>query len=253
MNPLELENIGLTPGESKVYLALLHLGTISAGPIAKEAQVARSKLYEILDRLSKKGIVSHAVKNNTKYFSAAHPSRIMDFLRRKEEDVKQQQQKIAFLVPQLETEYEMQEVKQEAQVFEGLEGLKNMREEALRTMKKGDRIYFIGVPASAYIHMQPYYTAWNQRRMRKGIKSYTLFTYEAKVVSYVKEKLRHKDTYVRFLPKGYPIHAWIEIYGINVVIAINYKRAMSIVIQNKYVAESYRSYFNLLWKSASPN
>ncbi|GAG26288.1 unnamed protein product, partial [marine sediment metagenome] len=42
-----LEEIGLTQGEIKTYLALLKLGSSSTGPIAKESQVSRSKLYSI--------------------------------------------------------------------------------------------------------------------------------------------------------------------------------------------------------------
>ncbi|KYK27083.1 hypothetical protein AYK26_00085 [Euryarchaeota archaeon SM23-78] len=252
MNTEPLQKIGLTHGEIKVYLALFHLGTSTAGPIAKEARVARSKLYDILDRLSKKGVVSHSIKNGTKYFSVAEPSRLLDFLRKKEEDIKIQQQEIKKILPQLEQEYELQKVKQEAEVFEGLEGLKNIREQYLKIMKKGDEIYFFGVPSSAYHRMEAYYSDWNERRIKKGIKSYTVFTEEAKNHSYVKEKLKHKDTFIRFLPKGILTHAWIEIYGDTVVIAINYKKPMSVVINNKYVADSYKQYFDLLWKTAKP-
>ena len=41
MDTSPLEKIGFTPGEVKVYIALMHLGTTTAGPIAKEAKVAR--------------------------------------------------------------------------------------------------------------------------------------------------------------------------------------------------------------------
>lgn len=248
MNTNPLKQIGLTNGEIKVYLALLHLHTSTAGPIAKEAKVARSKLYEILDRLVEKGLVSHAIKNNTKCFSCAHPSRIKDLLRRKEEDIRLQQREILKILPTLEQEYDLQEIKQEAEVFEGLEGLKNAREEALLKIKKNDSIYFIGVPSSAYTNMQPYYSEWNARRIRKGINSFTLFKSEARNHVYVKQKLTHPHTFVRFLPHGYTTHAWMEIFNDTVVIAINYKKAMSIVIHNKYVADSYKQYFELLWK-----
>jgi sugar-specific transcriptional regulator TrmB len=247
MNIEPLQRIGLTPGEIKVYIALLHIGTTTAGPIAKEARVARSKLYDILDRLSKKGLVSHSVKNGTRIFSVAEPNRFLDFLRKKEENIKKQQQEIKQILPQLEQEYELQKVKQEAEVFEGLEGLKNAREKYLNQMKKGDSIYFFGVPGSAYHRMEAYYSDWNDRRIKKEINSYTVFTNEAKNHDYVKRKLRQKHTFVKFLPKGILTHAWTEIYGDTVVIAINYKKPMSIVINNKYVAESYKQYFDLLW------
>ena len=142
----------------------------------------------------------------------------------------------------------MQEVKQDAEVFEGLEGLKNAREKYIKIMKKGDVIYFFGVSSSAYHRMEAYYKEWNDRRIKKGINSYTVFTEEAKRFPYVIEKMKHKYTYLRFLPKGILTYAWTEIYGDTVVIALNYKKPMSIVIHNKYVAESYKQYFELLWK-----
>jgi len=245
-----LQKIGLTPGEIKVYLALLRLGTSSAGPIGCEACVARSKLYNILERLAKKGLASHSVENGVKRFSAAEPSRLLDFLRKKEEDIKKQQKVIEGIMPGLEAEYAMKNVAREAEVFEGLEGLKNAREKYIKTMKKGDNIYFFGVPSSAYTRMEAYYKDWNARRIRKKINSYTVFTDEARENKYVKTKPMHKYTFLRFLPKGILTHAWIEIYRDTVVIALNYKKPMSIVIHNKYVAESYKKYFDLLWKIA---
>ena len=39
-----LQEIGLTPGESKVYLALVKIGKTTTGPIAKESGVSASTL-----------------------------------------------------------------------------------------------------------------------------------------------------------------------------------------------------------------
>ncbi|MFH1073049.1 MAG: helix-turn-helix domain-containing protein [Nanoarchaeota archaeon] len=247
MNLEPLQKIGLTPGEIKVYLALLHLGTSTAGPIAQDAKVARSKLYDILDRLAKKGMVSHVIHNGTKEFSVAEPSRFLDFLKKKEEDIRTQQIEMKHLLPQLEQEFELQKVKSDAEVFDGLEGLKHVRERCIKTMQKGDCIYFFGVPSSAYHRMEAYYAEWNERRIAKRINSYTVFTDEARTHPYVKTKIRQQCTQIRFLPKRILTHAWTEIYGDIVVIAINYKKSLSIVIKNKYVAESYRHYFDMLW------
>ena len=51
MNSKLLEEAGLTEGESKVYLALLELGTTKTGPLIKKARVSSSKVYKILDRV----------------------------------------------------------------------------------------------------------------------------------------------------------------------------------------------------------
>jgi sugar-specific transcriptional regulator TrmB len=245
-----LMRIGLTEGEVKVYLALIHVGRTSAGPLTKEANVARSKLYEILDRLSKKGLASQSIRNGRKYFSATEPSRIIDFLEKKEESIRNDKQEIARILPTLQQEFEMQAVKREGEVFEGLEGLKNVREKYVNLMKKGDNIYFMGVPSTAYDNLEAYYKEWNEKRIRKGIVSYTLFAEEARNHQYVREKRKHRNTKIRFLPKELVTYSWIEIYGNTVVIAINYKKPMSVVIENKYISETYKNYFRTLWKSA---
>ena len=59
-----LEKIGLTPGEAEVYEALIELGLSSAGDIIKKANIASSKVYDVLHRLLNKGLASYAIKNN---------------------------------------------------------------------------------------------------------------------------------------------------------------------------------------------
>lgn len=244
-----LYSAGLTRGEVEVYKALLQLGKSTSGPIAKGAGVARSKLYEILSRLAKKGLASHAKKNNTLYFSPAPPSRILDFLKNQEDGLRVKRLEAEKAIPSIAHLYS-NIGGQEAEVFEGLEGLKNAREKHLSLMKKGEAVLFLGVPSSAYSKMEAYYADWNGRRIRKGINSYTIFTDEARRHSYVMEKINHPHTFVRFLPKNANTPSWIEIYPQAVVIAINEGKPMSIVIENRLVAASFKSYFEIMWKTA---
>ena len=68
MNKIELlEGIGLSKGEVKTYFALLELGPSTTGEIINKASVSRSKVYEMLDRLMKRGLASYVIKENIKY------------------------------------------------------------------------------------------------------------------------------------------------------------------------------------------
>ena len=86
MNKEIFKQIGFTDGETKVYLALLKLGSTTAGPLTHKSRVSRSKVYEILERLMEKGLVSFIIKEKTKYFQAAEPSKIQDYLEKKEKE-----------------------------------------------------------------------------------------------------------------------------------------------------------------------
>ena len=55
METSALKEAGLTPGEIKVYIALLKLGPSTTGPIIEKSHVAKSIIYQILDKLTTKG------------------------------------------------------------------------------------------------------------------------------------------------------------------------------------------------------
>ena len=52
-----LEDIGLTQGEIRVYLALLELHTSTAGPIIEKAGLPSSVVYLALNKLLKKEMI----------------------------------------------------------------------------------------------------------------------------------------------------------------------------------------------------
>ena len=87
MNEVLLTESGLTPGEAKVYLALLELGEATTGPITEQSGVAKSIVYHLLTKLGKKGLVSYIIKEKTKYYQAAEPSHLLEVLDKKRKDL----------------------------------------------------------------------------------------------------------------------------------------------------------------------
>lgn len=63
-----LNKVGLTDAEGKVYLALLQSGSLSGYEASKVAGVPRSKIYNILESLIKKGFILYTeYESNNKY------------------------------------------------------------------------------------------------------------------------------------------------------------------------------------------
>ena len=242
------KEIGFTEGEERVYLALLKLGSSTSGAIAKEAEVSRSKLYEILEKLSRKGIASHYKKNNMAYFRAAPPTRILDYLRKKQDLLEQQKESFEKNLPLFEELVGQKEIAKEAEVYEGREGIKSVREEALHSMKPNDVVYYFGNPTLGHEQLLGYWDDWNRRRIKKKIYTWTIYNQDAKFYGERRKELKY--TKVKYLPQKGPSPAWIEIYGDVVAIAMEHKTPMSIVIRNKFVAQSFLTYFNCLWNVA---
>src|SRR3989344_9185969 len=96
-----LQKAGLTEGEAKIYLALLKLGSSTSGPIIKESKVANSIIYRILDSLIEKGLVSYIIKEKTKYFRAAEPNKIIEYIEEKKEKLEESKDSIQKMIPNL--------------------------------------------------------------------------------------------------------------------------------------------------------
>jgi len=54
-----LQEIGLTNSEITIYTTLLRTGVIKAGELVREVNLHRSRIYEAINRLTEKGLVSY--------------------------------------------------------------------------------------------------------------------------------------------------------------------------------------------------
>lgn len=84
-----LTNLGLTPKESKVYLAVLEIGTSPASDVALRAKMNRVSTYDILKKLITRGFVSTHTEKRVKYFTATPPDLLRQDFRKKYMDFKE--------------------------------------------------------------------------------------------------------------------------------------------------------------------
>lgn len=66
MKPLDLKNAGLNTKEATTYLSILELGEASMGQLVKKSKLKRTTLYDLVESLKEKGLISTA-KQGKKY------------------------------------------------------------------------------------------------------------------------------------------------------------------------------------------
>ncbi len=243
---INLEDAGLTEGESKVYLSLLKIGPSTIGKIIKEAQVSNSKIYDILDRLNKKGLVGISSINNVRQFEAKNPSAITELLTKKEKSIARLKQDL----PRMQEMYKYAEPVQEAEILQGVRGIKTFTELILSKLEKGDTFYILGAPKEATDVLGAYFQEWHVQRAQKGVMCKILFNEDAEERARIRKKT--PLTEVRFLPKNIKTPALIDIGKDYVATLLFGERPLCIVIKNKKIAESYTNYFELLWDASKP-
>lgn len=97
----ELMEIGLTNGEARVYISLLKLGSSKVGSIVRDSRVSHSIVYDVLERLIMKGLVSFILIGDIRHFNAVEPYRLQDYVQKKEKKIKLQKDKANRIIPDL--------------------------------------------------------------------------------------------------------------------------------------------------------
>ena len=132
----ELENIGLDEKESRVYAALLELGSSTALAIARHTGVKRPTVYYCIDVLKKKGLVYEEMLGLKKRFAPAHPDQF-------DAIIDDQKRKFASLLPRLTALYHLRGDSSLIKYFEGVQGAIGMHELTLKELQSGDPYYVI--------------------------------------------------------------------------------------------------------------
>jgi len=244
----ELMSLGLTEGEAKAYIAMIETGSSTVGPIAKKSGISYSKIYEVLQRLIDKGVVSFIVKGKMKYFQAINPSLLHRFLDRQIIEIEKNKDKLKEIVPQLEKHFKSSEEKHEAEIFVGFKGLRTAYEKMYENLKKGEEGLFLYVRKNDfskavddfYLNMAPFYKKIGIKFKGIGTKEWARSDYPKKTKSFIDVK------WVDF-----PLPGNVDIYR-DYLMQITWRESkpIAVLIQNKEVAENYTNYFNEIWKIA---
>jgi len=235
-----LMDIGLSKNEAKAYAALIELGPSTVTKISDRSKVHRTNLYEALERLKKKGIVTSYTKKGTIHFEANDPAIFKSLIREKEA-------KLDTLLPQLELAKRLATPSENVEIREGLAGVKLTYEEVLKHNKP---IYTFGSKAASEV-AKIFLNRFHKKRIAMKIPMYHIYDSDAE--ERIKEIKKFPHTPVRTLPPGISSPLSTAICGDEVSFKIwDAKEGMAIVIRSPRIAKAYKQYFDLMWDMAKP-
>lgn len=241
-----LQDIGLTEGESKVYFALVKLGSSKTGAISKQAQVSSSKVYKILDRLENKGLVGHVIKGKVKYFSSLNPRRIIDYISQKEKDLEDKKKEVQKIIPQIDLALTKSE-KNDAIVLQGFKSVTNFFRNLLDELKKGEEYYVLGASYGQVKGLRDFFQGHHLRRAEKGIKVKMLANHDVKNNL---EPATGKLSEIRFLPQYLITNMQIVFYKNKAGIILWSESPTAFLIESEQTVQGFRKYFDAFWKTS---
>jgi len=237
MDLTELRILGLSNGEIAVYSALLAIRVSSINKIHEKTGFERRAIYDILNKLLEKGLVSYTIEQGKKTYQLA-PARLLE----KTNEAAKQLRTLEEKYPKIIEMYDSLKPEIRAEVYRGKEGIKAVFEDMLNFKKN----YFIGAGYYIVKELPYFWPHFNNRRIKLGVKWLNLARYELR-----SEKIPDKNLMtVKFLPKEFSGNPCvIFIYGNKVVNVLWTNQFFAFSIESKEIAENYVRYFNFLWKT----
>lgn len=232
-----LRSVGLTDSEVKVYSELMVLKKATIVVLSKNLKMHRPNIYEALKRLTSKGLVFSSGKD---YFANDY-EKLFDYVEVKKSEFDEKKALISSLLPKIFCD----EIKPSVVVYEGVNGLKSVFEEMLRTT---DINYCVGAWDAPYI-MEWFFKSWHNRRVKQGFTDKLIFSESGRSRGNELNKLEFTE--VKYLDKSSYSPAALNIFGNKVFLIIGSKiNPIGIVIEDERVAKDFISYFNVLWNNA---
>ena len=235
------KELGFTEREIRVYLALLELGTSTAGPIVVKSRLPHNKVYETLGKLIDKGLISYVVVSKTKHYEARDPKEILNI-------IDERKRRFNDILEELETKRKHAKERQVAMIHEGFQAIKALFNQMYNELEKGDFYYAFALKedykdASAPLFLRNFHRKLAEKRVID------------RVIANINVKKEIEEVYkensnisIKFIKRSTPLGVIILK---NRVIQLTWgERPTAIEIQSSQIYQQYKDFFEDLWKEA---
>jgi len=231
-----LKKIGMEEREARIYITLLRLGVSTATKLSEEVDIDRTTIYDILNRLINRGIVSYVIKDSKRYFSPVNPYQILKELQEREEELKE-------VMPRLVAISKTEKEKTNVEIFKGKEGIAGIFKTILRDRK--DYI-FIGaghqVSETIPIFIYKFLKEASELKLRGKLLCEEGFgDHDVDIIG-------KNETY-RIISKEFT-STTTQVWGDKTAFFVFSEPYYTILIESKEIADRHRLYFDYLWKQA---
>lgn len=244
-----LLSLNLSAEQTGIYLSLLHHGAQSASQLARSTKVKRTYIYTVCKELAKLGLVKTVLTGKTSIFVPNSPDILLTLSDQIQLQAKAAKTNLENILPDLSSLFRLTESKPIITYYEGLEGVKKTY---LDTIKTGQPL--LSIVETSKVDQKVYdwvTTDYVKARIKANIPVRAIVASGEKTETYTsldEKELRQS----RIVPsQNFPFENEIVIYGEKVAI-VKHKagtKLIGIIIDNVEIAATFRSWFELTWKT----
>lgn len=237
-----LLSLDFLPSEIAVYMALLELQLANAASIQKLADISKPRVYDALEALQTRGLITVQVNGKKRLFRAEDPIRLVSYLREKK--------------AKLDTKIE--EVEQNIHQFRSVQNDGN--EPMMRIFDGKDTEFALfdflkHAPKQTWfaIHnTEEAYTYFSNKTLKNGRDAYNLDNPSQMIAFGNVYNPRKNGEYRTCTLPDIEMHGDLNIFGKYVVFVRFTPECRTLVIEDRAFADALKTLFKLGWSCASP-
>lgn len=236
-----LKALGFSESEVIVYLSSLELGPASVQDLAKKAKVSRVTTYAVIESLASQGLMSSVEKGKKRLFVAEAPERLLSFSHSRVQQMSATLKEVESSLHDLRLL--QQGEKPVVKLFEGIEALKAVQDDVLRTRPK-EMAEFGNIDDVRRLYSADELNTYGQE----------LATFKPKVRSVLLSKTHEAKNpnpnadILNLLKESFDFHGDVTVYANKVVLSTYSRKQISVLIESSEIADTVRGMFDLIWK-----
>lgn len=250
----QVEELGLSNKEARVYVANLMIGPSGVQQIADASGIKRVTTYVILESLVSLGLVSQSNQGKKTLFNAESPENLRRLLEKKEESLKEQKVQLDELLPELNNLTSIPKDAPKMKFYDGVESVLSITKLFAEIVAKEEVGEICGISNLDKVYAFFPEIEENQSnpvRTEAGVRSKFLYTTSRGPI--MRETDKQKNRISRFVPiDKYNFNCDISIAGDYVaLLSLDQPRPIGITIESKSISDGMRTVFELAWEAAS--
>lgn len=235
-----IEALGVSEKAAVIYVSLLGKNRLGIAEIARESKIKRATCYEHLDTLLNKDFVVRVPVGKRMYYSAVSPKKIF-------EDFRTRTVRLEDKMADMLRLHEEAVKRPKVSFYEGKREIKNIYDDLFKTVGYVQSIF----PADAFFES---FTEQDYDEFDKSISEHALKSRDLYVASKYYKKLRgirdkngRQNKLEKKLPEDFASNVDVIVYNDKVAL-ISLRDLSAIVIENKDIADLFKSMHSFIWK-----
>ncbi len=243
----ELQRIGLSTEEARIYLACLEINGGAVSVIARKAGVHRVSCYHTIENLLEKRLLSQYNKNGVKCFAPEPPEQLLKLVEEKTVIARG-------LLPELKSLASAIGFKPKIRFYEGRDGVEKVFNESLTAKRE-----ILGYTNLKNVteFFPEFFKAYTHAKLKKGIKTRYLSPTTVETVHVLDKFLppQYDPNLLEILlvnKNQFLFENEVLIFGNSVgVVSLNKDELLGLIVESPTFSRTMKAVFDLAWLGAT--